>query len=182
MIILYLLSIAVANVLTAKFSPFVLFGGTFIVPVGSFLIGATFMLRDFVQVRHGRKVAYQTIFVALVLSGILSTIFGDTLYVAVASMLAFLVSEVIDTEVFSKARCSFAARVVVSGIVGGVIDSAVFVVVALSPLTSSVLAWEQVPFAIIGQMAIKAVVQILAVTTLRRLFVIVSREEKAARE
>jgi uncharacterized PurR-regulated membrane protein YhhQ (DUF165 family) len=146
----------------------VLFGGSFIIPVGSFLIGATFMLRDFVQMKHGRKAAYRTIFGALVLSGILSAILGDTMYVATASMLAFLASEAIDTEIFSRAKFSIAGRVLASGIAGGTIDSAIFVVVGLSPLTSGVLLWGQVPFAIIGQMVTKVVVQILVVMILRR--------------
>lgn len=128
------------------------------------------MLRDFVQVRHGRKMTYLAIFGAFLLSGFLSVVLGDTVFVATASLLAFLVSETIDTEIFSRAKLSFTGRVLVSGIVGGILDSGIFVVAGMSPLTSGVLAWGQVPFAIIGQMVTKAVVQVLVVIILRRFF------------
>ncbi len=44
-IFLYLFSIVIANVVTAAFAPFHF--GMFIVPMGTFLIGATFIFRDF---------------------------------------------------------------------------------------------------------------------------------------
>lgn len=51
-IFLYILAIALANVLTAAIEPFRL--GLFIIPTGSALIRATFILRDFVQRGYGR--------------------------------------------------------------------------------------------------------------------------------
>ena len=160
---LYLLTIAVANILTAKFRPFILFDGLLIIPVGSLLVGATFMLRDVVQVNYGKQKTYRTILVALLMSAIMSFALGDTVYVAIASAAAFFVSEAIDTEIFTRLRRSIASRVLWSGLVGGTVDSVIFVIFGLSPIGADALAWSQVPFAIIGQTAIKAVVQIVAV-------------------
>lgn len=165
--VLYLLTIAVANILTAKFSPFILFGGLVIVPVGSFLVGATFMLRDIVQVKHGKRKTYRTILAALLLSAVMSAGLGDTIHVAAASTIAFFVSEAIDTEIFTRLRRSIANRVLLSGLVGGTVDSAIFVIFGLGPAGADVLTWAQVPFAIIGQTAVKAAVQIVAVMAAR---------------
>lgn len=52
-ILFYLLSIVIANVVTAAFAP--LHFGMFIVPMGTLLIGATFIFRDLVQNKYGRK-------------------------------------------------------------------------------------------------------------------------------
>lgn len=52
-IVFYLLSIVVANVVTARFAP--LEFGMFIVPMGTFFVGATFIFRDLVQNKYGRK-------------------------------------------------------------------------------------------------------------------------------
>lgn len=171
--LLYLLTIAVANIITAKFAPFVLCGGVIVVPVGSFLVGLTFIVRDIVQVKHGKKRTYSTILAALMLSAVMSIILGDTAYIAVASASSFFVSEAIDTEIFSRLRRSIIRRILWSGIFGCIADSALFVIVGLSPMGADMLTWNQVPFAIIGQAVVKTSVQAVAIvvnsTRLRRL-------------
>ena len=52
-------------------------------------------------------------------------------------------------------------RVLVSGTVGSLLDSAIFVVVGLSPLGAGFLAWDQVGRAIAGQAIIKTALQLL---------------------
>lgn len=160
--ILYLLLIAAANLLTAKIAPLVMAGGTLIVPIGSLFAGAVFVLRDLVQLKHGRRKTYTTILVAAALSAVLSAILGDTVHVALASVAAFFASEAIDTEIFSRLRRSLAARIMLSGILGGIIDSALFVLIGLSPLGAKMLPWGQVPSAMLGQVVVKAVVQFSA--------------------
>lgn len=159
---LYLLLVTLTNVLTAKFNPFVLAGGLLIVPVGSLFAGTVFVLRDMVQLKHGRMNTYKLILMATFLSVVLSYALGDAAYVAAASMTAFFVSEAVDTELFGRMRASLAKRVLVSGVVGGCLDSTIFVVFGLSPLTAGVLPWGAVPFAILGQMLVKLLVQLVA--------------------
>lgn len=160
--ILYLLLIATANLLTAKFDPLVLAGGTLIVPLGSLFAGSVFILRDLVQLKHGKGKTYTTILWASALSAVLSVSLGDTAHVAVASVVAFFVSEAADTEIFSRVRRSLAARILLSGIVGGCLDSVLFVLLGLSPLGANMIPWEAVPSAVLGQMLVKIGVQITA--------------------
>ena len=164
---LYLLTIAAANVLTAKFDPLFLAGGVLIIPVGSVLAGAVFVLRDMVQLIHGRTNTYKLILWATLLSVTLSHALGDTAHVAAASMAAFFVSEAVDTEIFTRLRTSLSARVLVSGVVGGFIDSTIFVVFGLSPMGAGVLPWNLVPFAIMGQILAKLLAQVVALLAAR---------------
>ena len=50
-------------------------------------------------------------------------------------------------------------RVFYSGIVGGLFDSAIFVIIGLSPIGAGMLPWEAVPAAILGQVIVKTVIQ-----------------------
>jgi uncharacterized PurR-regulated membrane protein YhhQ (DUF165 family) len=156
---LYLLMIAGANLLTAMFDPIPLAGGALLIPVGSLFAGATFIMRDFVQVKHGREKTYVAILWASALSGVLCVALGDTGHVAAASVAAFFVSESVDTEIFSRLRSSFPVKVLASGGVGGCLDSVVFVVLGLSPLGADMLPWAAVPSAILGQALTKTIVQ-----------------------
>ena len=159
---LYLLLIVASNLITAKFNPIVIANGILIIPMGSLFAGAIFVLRDFVQIKHGKNKTYLTIFFAAVLSALSSAIIGDTVHVALASIIAFFISEAADTEIFSVIKNSLPVRVLLSGIIGGCLDSVIFVILGLSPIGANMLAWRLVPYAILGQMLTKAIVQIAA--------------------
>ena len=157
MLVAYTLVIVVANIVTAMFPPIVV--GGIIIPCGSFLVGVTFFLRDFIQLRIGKTNVYKLIVLAALISGFISLSLGDAMNVAVASVISFFVSEALDTEVFSRLSASIKKRVMVSGLVGGMLDSTIFIVLALSPIGSSVLSWESVPYAILGQTIVKCCMQ-----------------------
>jgi queuosine precursor transporter len=159
-ILLYLVSIIAANVVTAAFTPLIM--GIFIVPMGTFLIGATFIFRDLVQNKYGRKKTYMYIGLALFLSAVVSSILGDTLIIVLASAVTFAIAETTDTEIYSRLKLPMSLRVLYSGIVGGILDSAIFVVLGLSPLGANFLPWEAVPSAILGQVIVKTIIQGIA--------------------
>ncbi|WP_102692136.1 VUT family protein [Rummeliibacillus pycnus] len=164
-IFLYLLAIVLANVITANFAPLIL--GIFIIPYGSFLIGATFILRDLVQNKYGKKKTYLFIGLALLLSAISSYLLGDTLWIVFASAVSFAVSETSDTEIYSRIKASISMRILYSGVVGGILDSTIFVIVGLSPLGAGFVPWDAVWMAILGQIIIKIVMQFLGVMVLQ---------------
>jgi uncharacterized PurR-regulated membrane protein YhhQ (DUF165 family) len=155
--LLYLIVIVLANVITAKFNPLQL--GIFIIPWGTFLIGATFVLRDIVQNKYGRSKTYLFIFLALLISAITSHFQGDTLWIVFASALSFAISESTDTEIYTRLKSSLVKRVFYSGTVGGILDSTVFVIVGLSPLGANFVPWNFVWEAILGQIIFKTIMQ-----------------------
>ncbi|MBP2243254.1 uncharacterized PurR-regulated membrane protein YhhQ (DUF165 family) [Cytobacillus eiseniae] len=158
-ILFYLVSIVTANVVTARFAP--LEFGMFIVPMGTLFVGATFIFRDLVQNKYGRAKTYGFIFIALLLSGVASFLLGDTLMIVAASALSFVIAETADTEIYTRLKLPMAWRVFYSGIVGGFFDSVVFVIVGLSPLGAGFIPWEAVPAAILGQIIVKTIIQML---------------------
>lgn len=173
-ILFYLLSIVIANVVTARFAP--LEFGMFIVPMGTLFVGATFIFRDLVQNKYGRAKTYLFILTALVLSALVSFSLGDTLMIVVASALSFVIAETADTEIYTRLKLPMAWRVFYSGIVGGLFDSVVFVIIGLSPIGAGILPWEAVPTAILGQIIVKTVVQMLGALILNQVYVM---KEKA---
>lgn len=169
-IFFYLLSIVIANVVTARFAPLEFW--IFIVPMGTFFVGATFIFRDLVQNKYGRTKTYIFIFIALFLSAAVSFALGDTLMIVVASAISFIVSESADTEIYTRLKLPMAWRVFYSGIVGGFLDSVIFVIIGLSPLGAGFIPWEAVPAAIVGQVIVKTVVQLIGALVLRQALVL----------
>lgn len=165
-VIFYLLSIVIANVVTARFAP--LEFGMFIVPMGTLFVGATFIFRDLVQNKYGRAKTYIFIFVALLLSAIASFALGDTLMIVVASAISFVIAESADTEIYTRLKLPMAWRVFYSGIVGGFLDSVIFVIIGLSPLGAGFIPWEAVPAAIVGQVIVKTVIQMIGALILKQ--------------
>lgn len=169
-IVLYLLSIVIANVVTARFAP--LHFGMFIVPMGTLFVGATFIFRDLVQNKYGRPKTYLFIFTALILSALASYLLGDTLMIVIASAISFVIAETADTEIYTRLKLSFSWRVFYSGLVGGLLDSAIFIIVGLSPIGAGFLPWEAVPAAIIGQVVVKTIIQLLGALILNQVQII----------
>lgn len=166
-ILAYLISIVGANVITASIQP--LHFGIFLVPAGTFIVGATFVLRDLVQNRIGRNKTYLCILTALILSAVISKALGDTLLIVAASAVSFCVSETTDTEIYSRLNLSMAWRVAISGLFGGTLDSTIFVLIGLSPLGAGFLPWSAVPAAIIGQIIVKSIMQVIGAFILGRI-------------
>jgi uncharacterized PurR-regulated membrane protein YhhQ (DUF165 family) len=129
----YLSSIPFANLLidhvgTVKFP-----GGPHVIPVGfgyeapsGFLaIGFALVARDYVQQRFG----YRASIFAIVMGVALSFLVNRDL--AVASAVAFAFGEVSDLVVYTPIRrYSTFAAVLLSGVVGGVVDSLIFLQIA----------------------------------------------------
>lgn len=157
--VLFVLAVALANIITAATTPFEL--GPYLVTWGTLFAGATFVLRDLVQLRSGRRVVYTIILLGLITAAVTSALLGDTLAIVVASAVAIGVGETLDTEVFSRWRGGAPSRVLLSGLIGGTVDTVLFVVIGLSPLWSGILPWSAVDEAIIGVALVKAAMQVL---------------------
>lgn len=99
-------------------------------PSGVLFVGAALLLRDVVQWALGRWVVLAAIAVGAALSWLVATP-----EIAVASGLAFALSEVADMAVYTPlARRRLTLAVVASNVVGAVVDSAVFLWVAFASL------------------------------------------------
>lgn len=168
-IAIYLLSIILANVITARFAPFEI--GALIIPYGTLFIGLTLVMRDMVQNRFGRLRTYLLIGIALILSALTSYLLGDALWVVFASTLSFIISETADTEIYTRLKLPFVRRVFYSGVVAGFLDSAVFVIIGIGPLGLQFVPWQLVPYAILGQWIAKVIMQLVVAGGVRQIVI-----------
>lgn len=168
-ITIYLLSIILANVITARFAPFEI--GPLIIPYGTLFIGLTLVMRDMVQNRFGRLKTYILIGIALILSALSSYLLGDALWVVFASTLSFIISETADTEIYTRFKLPFVRRVFYSGVVAGFLDSAVFVMIGIGPLGLAFVPWQLVPYAILGQWVAKVIMQLVVAGGIRQVVI-----------
>jgi len=105
-------------------------GFGFMAPSGVLVIGMALVLRDMVQQSLGIKWALGAVVAGAVLSGFIAPA-----ALALASGLAFLISEVADTAVYTPLRKrGFVLALVASSVVGGIVDSAVFLHIAFGSL------------------------------------------------
>lgn len=113
-------------------------GFSLMAPAGVYFAGLAFTLRDIVHRTLGR----QTVIAAILLGGALSywisdavTLPGGVVSLAIASALAFLVSELADLAVYEPIRSrGWLPAVVASNVVGLVIDSVLFLWLAFGSL------------------------------------------------
>ena len=143
----YLASIIVANIAFSTL-PMIDLPYDQHIPPGTFLVGFIFVLRDFAQREIGNKV-----YVAMLIGVILSYIMADP-FVALASAIAFGLSEVIDALVYTYTNKPMKDRVLLSSAVSTPVDSAVFllmlgffswfgfVVMIVTKMIGAVIVWR----------------------------------------
>jgi uncharacterized PurR-regulated membrane protein YhhQ (DUF165 family) len=99
-------------------------------PSGVLMAGLALVLRDVVHERFGPKVAITAIGLGAVLSVVLAPP-----ALAIASATAFLLSELADLAVYAPLReRRLYLAVLLSGVVGSIVDSAVFLLLAFASL------------------------------------------------
>ncbi len=161
----YIGAILAANWLSSQLAPISVLG--VMVSLGTFTIGLTFIFRDLVQNQFGRGKTYGFIALAMGLSALMAMGLGDGLPVVIASAIAFTVSETTDTEIYSRLKLPMYWRVWWSGLVGGILDSSIFLIIGLSPLGMGFIPWSAIPAAIVAQAGIKALMQAGGAVTIR---------------
>jgi len=117
----------------------------------TFVVGFTFILRDYAQREIGSKKVLGAMVVGVGLSYFMASPF-----VATASATAFALSELVDWGCFTFTKKPFADRILISSAVGTPVDSVVFlvmigqfsivsaVVMTLSKMVGAVLVWRAI--------------------------------------
>ncbi len=124
----YIATIFLANWAIVTFGP-VPVGFGLVAPAGVYFAGLAFTLRDLVQDRLGRVAVVVAILVGAALSAVLSPEF------ALASGVAFLVSELLDFAVYTPLRQrNWIVAIALSNTVGLLADSALFLWLAFGDL------------------------------------------------
>jgi len=125
--VIYILAVLVANLTATWFIPLPIFGQ---VAVGTFVFGFTFTQRDRMH-RKGRKFVYTVIAISAVLSALLSVAGHVPPRIILASVIAILLAETVDTEIYQRLLAkSWWHRVLKSNAVSIPVDSIFFNLVA----------------------------------------------------
>lgn len=127
-------------------------------PAAVYAVGLAFTLRDLTQESLGTRAVFAAIVVGAVLSALLSPA------IALASGVAFLFSETADLLVYTPLRHRrWLGAVVASNLVGTVIDSVLFLILAFGSLAF-------LPGQVVGKLTMTAlaVVVVLAIRQVRR--------------
>ncbi|MEN6440778.1 MAG: VUT family protein [Syntrophobacter sp.] len=117
--IAYILSIVAVNYGFTVIPPILLPNGEMWAPL-SLIVGFIFVVRDFAQREVGHK-----ILLAMLAGGILSWLMASP-SVALASVVAFAVSELLDWAIYSFTGCRFSKRILMSSAISTPLDSIVF--------------------------------------------------------
>lgn len=141
---LFLGSIVAANAATQHWGLVRLPPTDLLVTAGTFFAAATFVIRDAIHEQRGRWWAVALIIVG----GLLTVLISPAL--ALASAIAFLVSELVDLGVYQQIReYSIPAAVLLSSLIAAPVDTVLFLRIAGFPLT-----WQ----AVLGQVIVKTLV------------------------
>ena len=144
----YVVSILRVNIGFVYIPPVPLLGEMF--PPMSLVVGLIFILRDFAQREIGHKVL-----IAMAIGAVLSYFMADP-FVAVASVVAFAISELVDWGVYTFTKRPLKDRILLSSALGTPVDSAVFLLILgfFSPLgfllmtvakmLSAILVWWRI--------------------------------------
>lgn len=148
----YVSTIVLANWLTTTFG-LVPVGFGLLATAGTYAAGLSFGLRDLCQTYAGKTAT----FVAVVLGALISGIVAAP-QIAVASAVAFLVSESFDFAIYTplRAKGATATAIVASNTAGSIIDTLLFLAIAGFPVTLQIIT---------GQMVGKGWMTLLAVLT-----------------
>jgi uncharacterized PurR-regulated membrane protein YhhQ (DUF165 family) len=153
--IAFLATILAANYVTTEYG-MVPVGFGLMATAGTYFAGLAFVLRDSVHKLGGRRL----MFAVLIAGALLSYLISDP-FIALASGVAFLVSETADAAVWQPLeRKGYIRAAVASNTVGAVIDTFLFLWIAGFPIAN---AWQG---QLVGKLAVTGVV-VLVVLAVR---------------
>lgn len=141
----FLACILAANFATTRFG-MIPVGFGMVATAGTYLAGLSFILRDGLQDLAGRRVTLGVIIAGAVLSYLVSDPF-----IALASGVAFLLSEVTDQAIYSPLRRrGYIRAAVASNVVGTLVDTLAFLWIAGFPIIAGA------PGQVVGKLTLTA--------------------------
>ncbi len=159
--IVYVTCVVIADILAARWMIPLGFG--IMVPAGVFAFAPIFTIRDMVHEEFGKRGAYYLIALASGIAWLLAAITGSgaLAVVTLASVIAFVVNEALDTEIYAalRERSRFLA-IMSSNAVSAAVDSVLFIAIAFGWI------WG----AMIGQYVVKMIIATILGLILRHIW------------
>ena len=157
----FLAVILAANYVTSRYG-MIPVGFGLAATAGTYFAGATFVLRDAVQDAAGRRWV-----VALILTGAALSFAISAPFIALASAVAFLLSESVDFAIYQPLRRrGYVRAAVASNVAGSFVDTVAFLGIAGFPI------WPALPGQMVGKLAVTVVVVALVAAIRARRMVV----------
>lgn len=162
LVILYLLTIIIANLVTVIFPPTHL--GFIVIPPSAYFMGFTFILSNLLQDKYGASKSRGLVWTGVLLSALLFAVLQFSQSIVIASGVAFLVSQFVNTFLYDKLKHTRIKdyALLTSSVISSLLDVSIFVIIGLSPLGLGVLHGIDVVLAIVGQFAVQTILQVIA--------------------
>lgn len=139
----FLATILAANYVTTEYG-MVPVGFGLVATAGTYFAGLAFVLRDSVQDFGGKRLVF-----ALIVAGALLSYLVSAPFIALASGVAFLVSEVCDLLIYTPLRKrGYLRAAVASNVVGALVDTVLFLWIAGFPI------WTALPGQMVGKLLV----------------------------
>lgn len=153
----FVLSIAAANYATSTYG-MVPVGFALVATAGTYFAGLTLVLRDIVQDLAGRTPLRTAVLLVLLIGvgGVLSYVLADPM-IAVASVVAFVVSELVDAAIYSPLRDrGFVRAAFTSNVAGAIVDTWLFLAIAGFAIDRYAVAGQLVGKLLLGTLVVLA--------------------------
>lgn len=161
-------AVLAANYVTTQFG-MVPVGFGLVATAGTYLAGLTFILRDSLHDAAGKRVT-----LAVIAAGALLSFLVADPFIAIASAVAFSLSELADLAVYSPLRKrGYVRAAIASNVVGSIVDTVAFLAIAGFPI------WAAFPGQMAGKLLVTAAVM-FAVILFRLRRAIIAAEPVAA--
>jgi hypothetical protein len=121
-------------------------------------MGFSFLLITLIQDAYGSKLSGQMIWILLALTALLCVLLDYTLMLVLASGVAFVVG-----QFTTKTLYTFGTSRTASSRVSSVVDVGIWIFLGLSPIGVGTVPWERFFQAILGQVLIQLILQVIAV-------------------
>lgn len=125
--LLYLLVGVLGTLVTVWFRPLQVAG--LAIPPSSWLMGFSFLLITIIRDRYGTSVSSKMIWILLSITAVICLILQYTLMLVIASGVAFVVG-----QFCTKGFYTYGIERSISGIMGSIIDAAIWIVLGLGPI------------------------------------------------
>lgn len=153
--LLYLLVGVLGTLVTVWFKPLQVAG--LAIPPSSWLMGFSFLLITIIHDRYGTSVSSKMIWILLSITAVICLLLQYTLMLVIASGVAFVVG-----QFCTKGFYTYGIERSISGILGSIIDAAIWIVLGLSPIGVGTVSWSIVAYAIVGQVVVQVILQYIA--------------------
>lgn len=153
--LLYILVGVLGTLVTVWFKPLQVAG--LAIPPSSWLMGFSFLLITIIHDRYGTSVSSKMIWILLSITAVTCILLQYTLMLVIASGVAFVVG-----QFCTKGFYTYGIERSISGIMGSIIDAAIWIVLGLSPIGVNTVSWSIIPYAIVGQVIVQVILQYIA--------------------